>query len=235
MRRPLLLAAMVQLMLLGGPAAAHAEGWLDRYNRAVFAANAALARAANEIVEAAPEGIGIPQSWRDAGANLLLNTINEPLTALSHAVAGQADAAVTSVQRFGTNILLGYGGLRDRASELGLIVPPLDFGLALCSHGVAEGPYFIVPLVGPRTLRDGLADFVVTNGIIYAALLPLVGGAPGIGAVLLVLALDELATVAMVRQIDAPELSGDLTFEAQRDLYLAQRRARCAAVGQPLP
>lgn len=221
-----LLPALVALTLLL-PAAARAQGWLDSVNRAVFAANSLVAEGASSLAAQWPSSVRLPDSWRDAGANLLLNSLNEPLTAMSHGIAGHGEAAMTSLRRFGVNLTLGFGGLLDRATEMGISVPPLDVGLALCLRGVPEGPFIVLPIMGPRTLRDGVADLLVTNAVIYAALTPLVGFTPSGWTVLAVLLVDEVLTLLLARQIDAGP-SEAVGFEAQRAAYLAGRARRCA-------
>lgn len=226
MTRTRLPAALLALLLLL-PASGRAEGWLDGVNRAVFAANTALAQGAARLASHWPEAARLPPAWREAGANLVLNTLNEPLTAISHGIAGHGDAALTSLRRFGVNLTQGYGGLVDRATQLGITVPPLDIGLALCLRGVPEGPFLMLPIMGPRTLRDGIADLVVTNALIYAALTPLVGVTPSGWTVLAILVVDEVLTLILARQIDpGPPLEAG--FETLRDGYLAGRARRCA-------
>lgn len=227
MTRTHLYGALLALTLLM-PAQGHAQGWLDSINRAVFAANSFVAEGAESLVARLPASLHLPEAWREAGANLVLNTLNEPLTAISHGIAGHGDAALTSLRRFGVNLTQGYGGLLDRATELGITVPPLDVGLALCLRGVPEGPFLMLPIMGPRTLRDGVADLIVTNALIYAALTPLVGITPSGWTVLAILVVDEVLTLILARQID-PGPPTEAGFAALRASYLEGRARRCAA------
>lgn len=231
MRSILILLAL----LLAVPVPAHAQGWLERLNRAMAAANTAMGEGLETVIAAVPGGNPIPPAWREAGGNLVLNVVNEPLSELSHALAGNLEDAGTAMRRFGINLAEGYGGLRDAATARGITVPPADFGLALCARGVPEGPFIVLPIAGPRTLRDGVADIVVTSAVIYAALLPFIGPLPGAGTLLLVLVVDEALTLLVARQLD-PVAAGTETageppgFEALRDAYLTQRRQRCEAM-----
>jgi phospholipid-binding lipoprotein MlaA len=226
---------VVLSLLLVAPGAARAEGWLDRLNRAVAAANSAMGEGVDALAAAVPGGNPIPVSWREAGSNFIVNTVNEPLSALSHAIAGNLGDAGTALRRFGINIRDGYGGLRDAATAQGVTVPPADIGLALCARGVPEGPFVVLPIAGPRTVRDGAADIVVTSGIIYGALLPLIGPFAGAGTMLVVFVVDEALTLLLARQIDQEAITvtavaEPLGFEAQREAYLAERRLRCQAM-----
>jgi phospholipid-binding lipoprotein MlaA len=62
--------------------------------------------------------------------------------------------------------VLGAGGFLDPATEFGLPVNDTDFGITLGKHGVGEGSYWVLPLVGPTTTRDGF------GGIVNLALSP---------------------------------------------------------------
>ena len=131
-----------------------------------------------------------------------------------------------SLRRFGTNFTLGLLGTRDVATEMGMEVPRNDIGLALCRHGVPDGPYVVLPIVGPRTLRDAIADIVVTNAIIYVALIPVFGPVPGLMTLLVIEALDEAAALAVARQIDSAQERGG-TYDDVRERYVAGRALRC--------
>lgn len=59
-----------------------------------------------------------------------------------------------NTMRFGMNTLFGLGGLLDIASEAGIESQQEDFGQTLAHWGVGSGPYLVLPLLGPSTLRD---------------------------------------------------------------------------------
>jgi phospholipid-binding lipoprotein MlaA len=65
--------------------------------------------------------------------------------------------AFDSLVRFGTNTVLGLGGVLDIASEAGIARHKQDFGLTLGRWGVPTGPYLVLPLLGPSTVRDTAA------------------------------------------------------------------------------
>lgn len=70
-----------------------------------------------------------------------------------------ADASVTAA-RFLANTLLGVGGLFDVADSMGLERHPADFGQTLYSYNIESGPYLVLPLLGPSTVRDGVGRVV---------------------------------------------------------------------------
>jgi phospholipid-binding lipoprotein MlaA len=75
--------------------------------------------------------------------------------------------SVTTLGRFVTNSTVGLGGLFDPATKFGLNRHDEDFGKTLCYWGAGSGPYLVLPIFGPSSLRDtwGLA---VDSGIKYA-------------------------------------------------------------------
>jgi phospholipid-binding lipoprotein MlaA len=62
-----------------------------------------------------------------------------------------------SLFRFGVNTFFGLGGLMDVASEMGIERHREDFGQTLGRWGVPSGPYVVLPLFGPSTVRDTAA------------------------------------------------------------------------------
>jgi phospholipid-binding lipoprotein MlaA len=68
------------------------------------------------------------------------------------------DAGIT-VSRFVINSTVGFAGLWDPATEMGLMRKPADFGQTLGHYRVGSGPYLMLPALGPSNVRDttGLA------------------------------------------------------------------------------
>jgi phospholipid-binding lipoprotein MlaA len=75
-------------------------------------------------------------------------------------------AAIT-LGRFVTNTTIGIGGLFDPATSLGLRKQYEDFGQTLGGWGTGPGPYLVVPVLGPHTVRSA-GGFAVDAGIRYA-------------------------------------------------------------------
>ncbi|MBT4123115.1 MAG: VacJ family lipoprotein, partial [Candidatus Ruthia sp.] len=70
---------------------------------------------------------------------------------------------VESVETFGrilVNSTIGLGGLFDVASDMDLTTEDEDFGQTMAVWGVEEGPYVVIPLLGPSTVRDGVGVYV---------------------------------------------------------------------------
>ena len=85
---------------------------------------------------------------------------------------GQFKQAGVETARFATNSTLGVAGLFDPADKwFGLKQEPNDFGLTLAKYGVQEGPYLMLPLLGPSTVRDAVGKVVdgAMNPVAYTA------------------------------------------------------------------
>lgn len=65
--------------------------------------------------------------------------------------------ALTSTGRLLVNSTLGLAGLFDPATSMGLQRHDEDFGQTLATWGLGQGPYLVLPLLGPSTVRDALA------------------------------------------------------------------------------
>jgi phospholipid-binding lipoprotein MlaA len=82
--------------------------------------------------------------------------------------------SATTLGRFLTNSTLGLGGMFDPATKLHLARHDQDFGKTLGYWGAASGPYLVLPIFGPSSVRDtgGLAvDYAINYGI-YSAVGP---------------------------------------------------------------
>jgi phospholipid-binding lipoprotein MlaA len=66
--------------------------------------------------------------------------------------------------RLNVNTVFGLGGILDVATELGIDRHYEDFGQTLGRWGVPSGPYLVLPLLGPSTVRDASALIVDVNG-----------------------------------------------------------------------
>jgi len=74
--------------------------------------------------------------------------------------------SLTTLGRFVTNSTIGIGGLFDPATRFGLERHPEDFGKTLGYWGAGSGPYLVLPIFGPSSVRD-TGGFAVDSGILY--------------------------------------------------------------------
>jgi len=78
--------------------------------------------------------------------------------------------AYMDTARFVFNSTLGLAGFRDVSSQMGLEKHDEDFGQTLAVWGVGAGPYIVVPIFGPTTLRDStslIVDDLLLNPVSY--------------------------------------------------------------------
>lgn len=90
------------------------------------------------------------------------SNLNDPWIAINQLLQGKANLAVSDLGRFLVNSTLGIAGLFDVGDDLGLPKHQEDFGQTLAVWGVEQGPYIVLPFLGPSSGR-GLAGQVVGN------------------------------------------------------------------------
>lgn len=217
LRRPLLSLACLGLLLSALPARA-ADDPFEGVNRRIHSFNQALrAHVLGPLAEgyAAIAPPGMRQGIAQAMSNLA-----EPVTAVSSLVAGEFDQALNALSRFGINTTLGLGGVRDRAAEMGY--PRRIFALAdaACSWGLPSGPYLVMPLLGPTTLRDAGALAVTSAALAQVLPAELVASWGASDAFVAYAGLHDL----LVR-VDADSLDA---YAVHRSAYFQHRAARCA-------
>jgi len=150
-------AAALFLLLAGCATTSGARDPRDPFeplNRATFAFTDSLDRVAVRPLVRGYRRVA-PQSVETGVSNFFANS-KIPVTLFNDALQCKFRAAIVDGGRFLLNTTLGIGGLFDPASAAGLDRNEEDFGQTLGRWGVSTGPYLMVPLLGPYTLRDGL-------------------------------------------------------------------------------
>ena len=101
-----------------------------------------------------------PSFMRTGIKNFLAN-LDEPASMVNSLLMLNGEEAVRHFNRFWINSTFGVFGLIDIASAAD-IRKPVDkqFGDTMGKYGVANGPYFMFPVYGPVTLREGAGDVV---------------------------------------------------------------------------
>ena len=195
------------------------EGW----NRGVTKFNGFADKAALGPLSTA-YGTVVPGFARQGVDNALSN-LGEPVTAINSALQGKPERALDASWRFIVNSTIGIGGLLDPATEMGLEPHTEDFGQTLAVWGVPEGPYLVLPLMGPSTVRDTAAfpAGAALNPLSYAEYgndedLNL-GVRAGLGVLTAINLRHELSD-----QLERLESQPD-PYSATRFFYLSQRRA----------
>lgn len=91
----------------------------------------------------------------ELGISNIFSNIGEVPNVINGALQGDFKGAGYDTGRFLVNSTLGVGGLLDVAKHMNLPADtPEDFGQTLAAWGVGQGPYLVLPLMGPSTLRD---------------------------------------------------------------------------------
>lgn len=137
--------------------AGDSEGFMDANdplepaNRVIFAVNDAVDTIVLKPV-AVTYDFWTPEPLKNSVRNVLRN-LATPVTLLNDILQGNLDRARTTVGRFVLNSTIGFAGLGDPATEMGLRYHYEDFGQTMAVHGVGEGFYLVLPVLGPSSLR----------------------------------------------------------------------------------
>lgn len=172
------------------PGAAAEEDFNDPFedtNRKIFDFNQAVDR--HVLVPVAKTyRAGLPEPIRDSLRDFLIN-LQEPLIFANDTLQGKFARAKETVVRFVLNSTIGMGGLVDVAGRWGIPYHEQDLGITLGVWGVPEGPYLVLPVLGPSNPRDlggevaqGFADpwniLAADNNLLWVTFLR--GGVSGI-------------------------------------------------------
>jgi phospholipid-binding lipoprotein MlaA len=95
----------------------------------------------------------VPEPARDGVHNFLTN-LSSPVTFANDILQGEPLHAVQTLGRAIVNTSIGLGGVIDVATPAGIPFHEEDFGETLAIWGVDEGPYLVLPLLGPSNPRD---------------------------------------------------------------------------------
>jgi phospholipid-binding lipoprotein MlaA len=141
--------------MLTGCATTNQKDPLEPLNRAVFGFNdavdaVALKPAATVYKKALP-------SFVQTGVGNFFGNLADVWTVVNDVLQGKLENGLTDMMRVAVNSTFGLAGLLDIGSEAGLPKHKGDFGQTLGIWGVKSGPYVVLPLFGPSTLRDTLA------------------------------------------------------------------------------
>lgn len=157
-RRATLAGVMGFVLLLSGCASLPAghiaderDPW-ERYNRAIFEFNNQVDRA---LIKPAAEIYRdyLPELFQVTLRNFFGN-FRDVATAVHQALQGKPAEAGNAAARVIFNTTIGFLGLGDPASEMGYPKTTEDFGQTFAVWGADPGPYFMLPLLGPSTVRD---------------------------------------------------------------------------------
>lgn len=134
----------------------------ENFNRKVANFNESLDNFALKPVAKAYKK-NVPDLVRTGVSNFFFN-LSSVWTVVNNVLQGHGQAAAEGVIRVGVNTVFGFVGVFDIASEMNIERHKADFGQTLGRWGVPPGPYIVIPILGPSTLRDTLASTVISKG-----------------------------------------------------------------------
>jgi phospholipid-binding lipoprotein MlaA len=124
----------------------------ERFNRSVYSFNRAIDHA---VVRPAARGyVKITSTPVRRSISNFFTNLDYPITIVNDFLQGKLHDGLSDVGRFGVNTVIGIGGLFDPASHWGMEKHNEDFGLTLARWGLHSGPYLMLPILGPSTVRD---------------------------------------------------------------------------------
>ncbi|WP_300425419.1 VacJ family lipoprotein [Thalassolituus sp.] len=146
---------MTQLCMAGAHAAEEYDPW-EKTNRKIFAFNEFMDR--NLLVPVAKTYDAVTPDAVDAGITNVFQNAMEPLTTVNGVAQFKFSQALSDTARFIVNSTVGFFGVFDVATHIGLEKHHEDFGQTLGYWGVGTGPYLMVPFFGPRTVRHAVGQ-----------------------------------------------------------------------------
>lgn len=163
---PVVLTVGVALSLTGCASApqhtySNNDPW-ESYNRSITTFNDEVDKILLKPAAQAYKDI-VPSPARQGVSNVFAN-LGDAWSFVNNLLQLNAEGSFNSLVRFSVNTVLGFGGLLDIATEAGIERHKRDFGLTLARWGVPSGPYVVLPLLGPSSVRDGLGLVVDWQG-----------------------------------------------------------------------
>jgi phospholipid-binding lipoprotein MlaA len=132
----------------------------ESMNRRVFAFNETLDK---YLLKPVARGYRfVLPDFAQRGVTNFISNIYEFNDVINSILQGRAEGAAQSSGRFVINTTLGLLGVFDVATPMGIPLQRSDFGQTLAVWGVDTGPFVMLPLLGPRTVRSGVGYFFDT-------------------------------------------------------------------------
>jgi phospholipid-binding lipoprotein MlaA len=136
------------------PGANPRDPW-EPFNRSVFRFNEGVDEAVVKPVAIAYQSL-FPELMR-RGVDNFFSNISDVRSLVNNVLQVKPEQSAEMFFRVGVNTTLGLGGLLDVATELRIPRHREDFGQTLGYWGFSSGPYLVLPIMGPSTVRDALA------------------------------------------------------------------------------
>jgi phospholipid-binding lipoprotein MlaA len=154
--------AAIALCLVAGCATVsgppHPKDPWEGYNRSMFTVNDALDQAVLKPV--AETYVKVVPAFAQEGVNNFFGNLEDLSNGINNILQGKVTDGFSDFARLAVNTVFGIAGLWDVATPMGLEKHNEDFGQTLGTWGMPAGPYFIIPFLGPSSVRDAPARYV---------------------------------------------------------------------------
>jgi phospholipid-binding lipoprotein MlaA len=191
---------------------------LEPFNRGVYGLNDAVDRAVIKPVATAYRDV-LPSPVR-TGVSNFFNNLQDAWSFVNNVLQLKGEGAGNSFFRVGVNTVFGLGGLLDIATEMRIERHTEDFGQTLGYWGIGAGPYVVLPILGPSTLRDTVALPVDLQGNPVSQ----VSDVPARNSALVLNLVDKRAQL-----LDASRMLDEVALDPYtftRDAFLQRRRSQ---------
>ncbi len=143
---------------------------LEGLNRGVFRFNETIDRWAVEPIAKGWDFV-VPDPVQRSLDRFYQN-LGAPIDVANNFLQAKMENACMTALRFAVNSSVGLAGFFDPATSLGLERRDEDFGQTLAVYGVPNGPYLVLPLLGPSTPRDAVGTAADSPLGIYTLFVP---------------------------------------------------------------
>ncbi|MFZ2628868.1 MAG: VacJ family lipoprotein [Rugosibacter sp.] len=218
MRTRTLIAALLAMGLITGCATSgNAKDPIEGFNRAMYAFNDGLDKAVIKPVAKGYDAV-LPNPVRTGVTNFFGN-IADLFIGVNNLLQGKVSDGGGDLGRVAVNTTVGVLGVFDVASRMGLEKHEEDFGQTFGRWGMGSGAYVVLPLFGPRTVRDtgGLVLDVATDPVGY------IDHVPTRNTLLTLRAINDRADLLPAEKV-VEEAALD-KYSYIRDAYLQRRRS----------
>ena len=173
--------AVAGLLLSACAAAPNKDDPFEPWNRAMYEVHQAVDGALIKPIAQAYVAY-VPEPVRTGVSNFFGN-IDDLFTGINNMLEGNGNQAGDDFGRVLLNTSMGFGGILDLASMVGIPKDKKDFGITFGKWGIPQGPYLFVPLFGPTTVRDGTGVLVryFTGPVGYIDNIPVRNSLYGLG------------------------------------------------------
>jgi phospholipid-binding lipoprotein MlaA len=205
------------LLLLAGTAGVAQDAPVNKdpwepFNRKVYVFNDTLDR---WVLKPTAKGYKfIMPDFAEQGVTNFITNVYDFNSFFNSILQGEFTGSLNAGGRFLINSTLGLLGLVDVASEMGIEPFRADFGQTLAVWGVGSGPFVMMPVIGPRTVRSTVGYFADT----YSSIPALLNDNPIAWTFWTVEVIDYRA-----RLLDAEDLMTGDRYIFLRDAYLQRR------------